>query len=771
MSKRQYARAVAATVHGPWTQEAPLSWPEFVRTLPEMPCYLAGVVDGKRKTIESTRLRSVLTLDEDKPSTTWCDDVLLALDAHASHPTKSSRAEALRYRLLVPLSRDVDPEEYYLLAQVVMNAVGWGPDRCGAHAEQLMFGPKDRKVTVVDGEPLDVDTWLAIAVSQDIPGRHRGTDAVTVVDLDEPPTERQAARARDILTKSAREVATLTNESGGQSFAGRNNAVARRLPLLYRFVHGGCLDHEDVTETIWEATQVAASKGEYPRSEFDGQAGRFWDLASVDPQRPTVTDAAAEFAPVTVPAALAATSNTVTAPQGPPLAVRLRQHVEAHFDVFPAGDDGRVFVQPKEGGRAELLNGAAVMRAADGVGLLSGSLSAAATEAAKVLNAHAEVGKTRPLSLRVHTEADRIVLDLAQPGTSRCVVVTPAGWTIENVPPEGVTFQAAGAPLPTPEFGGDLEELREVLRWLADDPRWLLVKGWLPCALLADAPRPLLALFGPQGSAKSTTGRFLVDLIDPKPSGALGGGFGKNRADDETKAFGSYLVAWDNVAKMSDDGADFLSRLVTGDMIEKRRLYTDADVVRVNYRRTGVLTGLSLPRGVKSDTLDRLIIVSLDPLEHRASERVLEADWVSVRPRALAGVLDLAVQMLAGAHENPERLRNADYAEALWAIDPDLYRAYEQNVLGARRDRAADDPVLASVLAWLDAEGGEWTGTADSAWAAAEKHQTMEVEWWPRNSRVFSEQITANREVLLAVGVRVERRRSDGVRLLVFTHA
>ncbi|MEJ7741664.1 MAG: hypothetical protein WKF73_03430 [Nocardioidaceae bacterium] len=48
---------------------------------------------------------------------------------------------------------------------------------------------------------------------------------------------------------------------------------------------------------------------------------------------------------------------------------------------------------------------------------------------------------------------------------------------------------------------------------------------------------------------------------------------------------------------MSDEAADLLSRLVTGDMIEKRRLYTDAELATIVYRRTGVITGISVPRG------------------------------------------------------------------------------------------------------------------------------------------------------------------------------
>jgi hypothetical protein len=453
--------------------------------------------------------------------------------------------------------------------------------------------------------------------------------------------------------------------------------------------------------------------------------------------------------------------------------VQLRLHVEANYYVFPAEGDGRIFVQSKQGGRAELLTGNFVIRAAGHLGEKAGSLSQAANEAAKVLVAWGLDQPRRALALRAHYAPGRIVLDLAQTKSTRCVVVTPDGWQVREVPPRDVVFQTSGAALPTPERGGSVDELRRLLRWQEDDPRWLLVKGWLPCSLLADKPRPALCLFGPQGSAKSTTGRFLTGVFDPKPAGVLGGGFGKNRGDDETKALKHYVPGWDNVSTLSDEGADFLSRMVTGDLIEKRQLYTDAELVSISYRRTAVITGINMPRGVKPDTLDRLILVSLQRIAgERLTEGKLDAEWADAQPRVLAGVLDLAVQMLAGLPEaqNPAGLRMADYAEALWAIDPDLYDAYRDNVTTARGDMAADDPFIGALVRWLRECGGEWGGTAEEAQQAGISYVKAK-DWWPTNGRSLSEQLNKCSELLRAVGLTVTERRSNGRRLKHFVLA
>lgn len=449
------------------------------------------------------------------------------------------------------------------------------------------------------------------------------------------------------------------------------------------------------------------------------------------------------------------------------LSVRLRRHVEAHYDAFPAGADGRIFVQSKQGGRAELLTKNFVIRAAGHLGENAGGLTAPATEAATVLTARAMHAPPRVLALRAHYQPGRIVLDLAQTNSTRCVVVTPEGWKVQDVPPRDVVFQSAGAALPTPERGGSVDDLRRLLRWRADDPRWLLVKGWLPASLLARAPRPVLFLQGSMGSSKSTTGRILCGVLDPKPDGTLGGGFGKKRSDDETKALKSYIPGWDNVSSLSDEGADFLSRMVTGDLIEKRMLYSDADLVSISYRRTGVITGVTMPRGVKPDTLDRLILLALPRFEgERVPEEKMSADWEYIRPRVLAGVLDLAVQMLAGlpTAENPAQLRMADYAGALWAIDPALYDAYRDNVASARGDMANDDPFVGTLHRMLlSLPNRTWEGTAEDLQQAGISFVHGQ-EWWPKGGRSLSDALTRSTELLLAVGISLEEWKGGGKR-------
>jgi len=264
------------------------------------------------------------------------------------------------------------------------------------------------------------------------------------------------------------------------------------------------------------------------------------------------------------------------------------------------------------------------------------------------------------------------------------------------------------------------------------------------------------------GWRRQATGRLIVNVLDPRDG--LGSAFSKNRSDNEVAALGSYLVAWDNVSHVSEDMSDFLARLVTGDKIMKRRLYTDFDAAEAHYRRTGVITGINIPTGLQADALDRLIPLHLTPPTTRLSERAIEEEWAAAHPRVLAGVLDDAVAMLAGTGDNPLGLRHGDYAEALWAIDPVLYEAYAHNIAVARQEMAAEDPFVQTILSILDdTEFDVWEGTAQEAVALGWRYRRG--GWWPDSPRAFSAALSRAKDALVAVGVGVGDRTSNGRRL------
>ena len=106
--------------------------------------YVFGYLkDGRRKK-DSVVYRQAVTLDADSPSDTFLDDVkkILGAYAYAWYTTHSSRKEAPRYRLVVPLSQRVEPEAYEAMARRIAKDIGMDNfDPTTFEPSRLMYWP------------------------------------------------------------------------------------------------------------------------------------------------------------------------------------------------------------------------------------------------------------------------------------------------------------------------------------------------------------------------------------------------------------------------------------------------------------------------------------------------------------------------------------------------------------------------------------------------------------------------------------------------------
>ena len=129
--------------------------------------YVLGRLRGSRRSKTSIVDRSGIALDIDHAPADFVERASTLLPcAFVAHTTFSSTPENPRWRILLPLSRPVLPDEYHSVVEWAMELLGRDFfDKGSVEAERYMFrpatpSPENYAYRVEDGDPLDVESVL-----------------------------------------------------------------------------------------------------------------------------------------------------------------------------------------------------------------------------------------------------------------------------------------------------------------------------------------------------------------------------------------------------------------------------------------------------------------------------------------------------------------------------------------------------------------------------------------------------------------------------------
>ena len=385
--------------------------------------------------------------------------------------------------------------------------------------------------------------------------------------------------------------------------------------------------------------------------------------------------------------------------------------------------------------------------------------------ALNVLEAQAQFdGPERPVWVRVAEHEGDIFLDLGNPAWE-AVKITPRGWEVIADPPVCFRRSLSMLPLPCPERGGNLNDLRPFLN-VASDADFLLMVAFIIAALRARGPYPILVENGEQGTAKTTTARAIGALIDPSTSPLRSAP--REVRDLMIAATNSWLMGYDNLSGVPDWISDALCRLSTGGGFSTRELYTDREETIFEAMRPITLNGIDSLAN-RQDLADRALIFNLPqiPKEARRPEKEFWADFDKVRPRILGALLD-AVSM---ALRNQTRIklptlpRMADFALWVTAAEPALpwpsgsfMAAYTGNRQEAVELSLEADVVAVAVRAHM-ADKEEWSGTPSELYEALKEHvaeNTQKSKGWPKAAHVLTNRLKRAGTFLRKVGLIID---------------
>lgn len=376
---------------------------------------------------------------------------------------------------------------------------------------------------------------------------------------------------------------------------------------------------------------------------------------------------------------------------------------------------------------------------------------------------------------RIAEHGGRVYLHLADVENT-VIEIDTKGWRECAKPPVYFRRSAGMLPLPKPQPGGTLDDLRHFVN-CPDESAFALLKAWLSGCFRPNGPFPLIVMTGEQGSAKSTTGRVLKRLLDP--SSAPLRTEPKEARDLMIAAKNALICGLDNISHLPAWLSDALCRLATGGGFATRELYTNDDEMIFEAKRPVILNGIEnfVTRG---DLLERSILLNHPTIseEKRKPESELWAAFDLAHPKLLGALLD---RIVAGLRELPnvklDRLpRMADFAMFAVACErgtneaPLFSAAYAANQSGACEQSLEVSPVPSALVKFMT-HRERWEGTASELLDALAAHTNKpDAKDWPKAAHVLTGKLTRLAPNLRRVhGLNVEMTRTKEKRLVTIT--
>lgn len=415
------------------------------------------------------------------------------------------------------------------------------------------------------------------------------------------------------------------------------------------------------------------------------------------------------------------------------------------FYAFGVSDTGEPFALPNTGPKvvAMLRGGKTSLRALLAREYFTRTRRAATQQALAdallVIEGIAQDADESRLYLRAAQHDGSLWLDLGD-HAGRVVRIDGGGWTVEDAAPVLFKRTTLTGPLPEPQDGGSLDELWAWLNVAEDDRP--MVAAALVSMLFSEQPHIVLAIFGEQGTGKTTAVKVLVLILDPGPVPVR-----KPPRDADswvTAASGSWVVGLDNLSDIPSWLSDSLCRASTGDGDVRRKLYTDGDFAVFSFRRCIIFDAIDVG-SMEPDLADRALPVTLDliPDEDRRDEESFWPSWQEAHPRILGAVLDLAAAVLARLPTVAlaRKPRMADYARILAAVDDVMGTSALGRYARQSADLAAEglsgDPLAARIR---EMTGITFEGTSAALLALVKPD---DPEWkppkdWPESARAVT---------------------------------
>jgi hypothetical protein len=376
-------------------------------------------------------------------------------------------------------------------------------------------------------------------------------------------------------------------------------------------------------------------------------------------------------------------------------------------------------------------------------------------------------GDETAVNLRVANHRDKLYLDLCDRAW-RAVEIDTEGWRIVDRPPARFHRTRGSQPVPVPQHGGALDELRHFLN--VDHQGWTLIRAFLVAVFRPGISYPILVAKGEQGAGKSTACRVISSLVDPRTAALRG--VPREVRDLTAAARNSWLVCFDNLSHLPDELADAACRLATGGGFGGRELYTNHDEAVFDATRPLVFNAIPDLGTARPDFLDRALVVDFLDIkpEMRCDEGRFWREFEEARPRILGALLDAASAGLGNlsAVMLDQLPRMADFAiwasaceSALGLEKGEALEAYRANCAESRNLALEESPIYEPLR---EVARAGFSGTSSellSLLCKVANDATRRSRRWPKAPNALSNALRRITGNLRSSGIEIYFNRAD----------
>ena len=274
--------------------------------------------------------------------------------------------------------------------------------------------------------------------------------------------------------------------------------------------------------------------------------------------------------------------------------------------------------------------------------------------------------------------------------------------------------------------------------------------------------------YGEKGAAKSTACKLLKRVIDPSELDTLT--MPKNLDNMIVNLSKHWFLPFDNVSSISDDISDILCRAITGDGIQKRKLYSDNDDCIYKFQKCIALNGINNV-ATKPDLLDRAILIELSRIkeENRKELTALENEFEKDLPFILGGIFNVLSKAM-NIYENislDKLPRMADFCrwgyaigEALGNFGNQFLEEYKNNINSQNIEVLNSDTVADLIIKFMNTKvnSAEWEGKVSELYSELLKLKDCEYSGFksfdfPKQPNVLSRRLNGIKSNLETVGI------------------